>query len=192
MMDDIILKRLARLESIKEIESLAFLYCRAMDEHGVAILRRIFAPEGCVTFANGQMPKSTGSGAGATDGVDGVVAMYKDFWTQLGPTYHWMHGHQIDFDAADENKATGLVTGHAETYRNGEVHITALRYNDRYRRHDGYWMFAERRISFLYFCKASEYGQILNRKNRVTVYGDERPADWPECYESWTNYLEKS
>ena len=77
---------------------------------------------------------------------------------------------------------------HSETFRNGEQYLAALRYTDVYRREDGAWKFEDRELSFLYFASMADYQAILGKDKRVLVYGDQRNADWPENYPTWTDY----
>lgn len=192
-------RRVTRLEATNAIERLAHAYNVSVDTHDVALLPRIFSRDARILFAGqadgkaeGQaMPRRDEKDAGLAQkqgGIAGIIDMYQTLWDNLGPSYHWAHGHLIDFDEADENRATGLVMAHAETYRYGEGHLTAMRYNDAYIREDGAWKIAERTINFHYFCKASEYPQILSGRDRVTTGAAPRPADWPEGLPTWTTY----
>ena len=45
----------------------------------------------------------------------------------------------------------GTLSAHAELWRNEQTMVTALRYDDVYRREEGVWRFAERALSFLYY-----------------------------------------
>jgi hypothetical protein len=166
--------RIRRVEARSDIEALSHLYCCAMDDQDSAILEPLFTQDARVFSDNGWM--------NSAGGRDGVVRMYRDFWATLGATYHWMHGHLITFDDQDRDSATGLVMGHAETWRipKQATYLIAMRYKDRYRREDGHWRFAERRVSFLYFCDPREYPDILGGALRVTVRGKGEPADWPK------------
>ena len=175
-------RRIDQLEARAEIEALAHLYCRAMDEQDPVLLETLFTPESRVISDNGWM-----DGEG---GRDGVVRMYRNFWTTLGATFHWMHGVQIVFDENDPDAATGMVMGHAETYRDPKTatYLIAMRYEDRYRRDAGRWKYAERNVSMLYFCLPGEYNDILGSALRMTVRGKGEMADWPENKPGWKTF----
>jgi hypothetical protein len=175
-------RRMARLEARAEIGELAHHYCLSMDEHDLSKLRMLFTPDAQITSANGWL--------NSTIGLDAVMKMYAGFWNTLGPTYHWMHGHLIEFDDVDADRAAGLVMGHAETYRKlkQDTYIVAMRYRDQYRRHDSRWKFKSRDVSFLYFCSPREYPDILGKSLRMTARNVPEAADWPESLPSWADF----
>jgi hypothetical protein len=95
----------------------------------------------------------------------------------------------VQFDDADPDRATGLVTSHAEVWRNGQAMLTALRYQDEYRRGaDGKWRFADRLLTFFYYLPVTEYAEALGDPLRQRAYGDRRPADFPEALPTWKLY----
>ena len=102
-----------------------------------------------------------------------------------GAGYHWTHDHFVRFDDARPDEATGLVLSHAETLPGPEVSLSAMRYEDAYRRVDGRWVFARRSISFLYYVPAREFPEVFKSPVRV-VLGDKRvAADYPEPLPAW-------
>jgi hypothetical protein len=66
--------------------------------------------------------------------------------------------------------------------------VTALRYEDTYKRTDGRWHFHDRLLSFLYYLPVEEYAEGLGSRLRMRAYGDQRPADYPESLPTWKEY----
>ena len=66
------------------------------------------------------------------------------------------------------------MLSHAEMNRNGQAMITAIRYHDRYRRHEGAWRFSERVLTFFYYVPATQYVDALGDglAGRMRAYGD--------------------
>lgn len=166
--------RLRRLEDREEIQELAVRYGFAVDDHDYAAIRALFAPDGCL---------STQAGAVKGRGVDEVVAYFEGHLPKLGASNHFVHGHVVEFDADDPDRATGLVASHAELWRDGAPMITAMRYIDAYRRVDGRWRFQERIQSYMYFVDVREYPETLGSRLRIrTSPGKPEAADWPPSF----------
>jgi len=177
-----ILIRLDRLESKDAIRELATTYAMACDEHDMPRLMSLFTDDACFDAPNGRM---------VADGKDAIRELFERTFKIRGPAYHWTHDITVEIDAADSNKATGLVLSHAETTPNGVVSVAAMRYYDDYRRENGSWMFAKRVIHFLYYVPATEYTDSLNQQRRV-VMGDERmAADFPEQLPAWLAFIDQ-
>ncbi len=163
--------RVAQLEDRFEIEELAVLYGYVMDEHDRAGTRELFCEDASLRSSDGVMDAR---------GIDDIVTMFASRYAVLGPTNHFVHGHVIRFDPDDRDSATGLVASHAEVVRNGAAMLVALRYEDRYRRVDGRWRFAEREMSYMYYLPSAEYASVMEDvEGGVRAYGDRRPAQWP-------------
>lgn len=172
-------RRIDRLESRAEISELVAKYCKSCDDRDVPLLRSLFTEDAVVRSKDGVM---------TSDGIDAVMQMYKSRFDVLGVACHWTHDHILTFDDADPDRATGEVFGHAEAHRNGQTLIAALRYADAYRREEGRWKFASRTLAFLYYVPVGEYAEALGGTLRQRAYGDERPADYPESFDSWTGW----
>ena len=163
--------RIQRLEDRQEIQDLPVRYGFAVDEHELEAVKALFTPDGCLRTKTGP-PKGQGR--------DGVGEYFAGRFAVLGPTNHFVHGHVIDFDDDDPTVAVGLVSSHAEVYRDGAPMITAMRYHDRYRKLDGKWLFEERVQSYMYFVDAREYPEALGHELRMRTSPDDwKPADWP-------------
>jgi hypothetical protein len=123
-------------------------------------------------------------------GRETVVELFRGRFTVLGPSNHFSHDKIITFDESDPDRATGLVLSHAEMHRRGQPMITAIRYQDAYRREEGRWRFAERVLRFFYYVPAAQYldalGPGLALRNRA--YDTPVAADWPEALDTWKQY----
>jgi uncharacterized protein (TIGR02246 family) len=169
--------RLDRLESENAIRNLVARYCFAIDNHDLAAVGELFTENARVASRDGVMDAT---------GRDAIVQQYAGRFKVLGPSNHVSHDHWIRFDRPDH--ATGLVSAHAELWRNDKAMVTALRYDDLYRREDGVWRFQERILSFLYYVPLSDYPRILGEKDRMRAYEQPALADYPEKLPTWKDY----
>jgi ketosteroid isomerase-like protein len=174
-------RRVRQLEDRIEIGELIARYGLVMDDRDVGAMPDLFMPDAVVRSADGVMNAS---------GRDALVAMFTGRFAVLGPSNHFTHDRIVTFDATDPDAATGLVLSHAEMQRKGVPMLAAIRYTDRYRRHEGRWKFAERVLAFFYYVPTSEYldalGPGLAQRNRA--YDVPVPADWPETLASWKKH----
>jgi len=175
-----LLRRIDRLESRHQIAELVGNYARACDEHDIDTLAAIFTEDGEIDSPSHLLEAR---------GRKGIRATFLPRYKIRGPSYHWTHDHKLAFDDDDENHATGLVLGHAETCPNGTVSIAAMRYADDYRRIDGRWLFARRTLTFLYYVPVTEYATVLATPLRLAVGSTRLPGDYPESLESWQKVL---
>ena len=109
--------------------------------------RTLFTPDGAFRSKDGVMEAR---------GTEAVLEQFRGRFRALKLSNHFSHDHVFEF-GADPDAATGLVTAHAEVWRNGRALIGALRYQDSYRRHQGRWCFADRLLFFLYYLPVEEY-----------------------------------
>jgi ketosteroid isomerase-like protein len=173
--------RIRRLEDRNEIEELIARYGLVMDDRDMAGMPDLFTPDAVVRSQDGVM-NATGTAA--------LVEMFKGRFTVLGPSNHFTHDKIIRFDDADPDRAGGLVLSHAEMNRKGVPMVTAIRYADQYRRHDGRWKFSERVLSFFYYVPTAEYLDAFGPglAKRMRAYDKPTPADWPEGLATWKSY----
>lgn len=170
--EDAVLRRLRSLEDRQEIQDLVVRYGFAIDDHDFERIRPLFAPDAKLR---------THAGVVKGDGVDDIVAYYQKHFGRLGPSNHFVHGHLIEFDG--EDRATGLVSSHAEVWRDELPMLTAMRYHDQYVRIDGRWVFRERVQSYMYFLDVREYADAFGAEFRVrTTPGSPQRADWPSWH----------
>lgn len=177
-MNDNLNARIDRLEAESAIRALAARYCFAIDNHDLEAVADLFAADARVYSRDGVMDAK---------GRDAVIAQYEQRFSVLGPSNHVSHDHLIWF-GEDPDTAHGLLSAHAELWRNETMMITALRYEDVYRREAGKWRFQERALSFLYYVPLADYPEILGRTDRMRAYVQAAEADYPEKLPSWKDY----
>jgi uncharacterized protein (TIGR02246 family) len=172
--------RIERLEAEREIRALAARYCFAIDNHDLDAVADLFTDDAWVHSRDGVMDAR---------GREAVIRMYEHRFAVLGPSNHVSHDHWIRFGAAPE-RAQGTLSAHAELWRNETTMVTALRYEDVYRRTRDGWRFAERALSFLYYVPLSDYPTVLGVRDRMRAYEAPAEADYPEALSSWKDYRE--
>lgn len=175
-----LIRRIDQLESRNAITELGTRYAMACDEHNMPALLALFTDDAEFTSPSGVM-QATGKAE--------IEAMFIRMFKIRGPAYHWTHDHIIEFDQQNPDKAHGIVLSHAETSPDGEGSLAAMKYEDHYARVDGKWKYAHRSIHFLYYTPISEYGQILQRKDRLVVEDKRLPADYPEALSCWQEFI---
>ena len=168
-------RRVGLLEARAEIAQLVTAYAIACDEHDMPRLVGLFTEDACLETPSGLM-QATGRQA--------IADLFVRTFKTRGPSFHWTHDHVMT-PGADPDHATGLVLAHAETSPGNEVSLAAMRYHDAYRREAGRWLFARRRISFLYSVPARDFAQALSSPTRLTVQGRRQAADYPEALPAW-------
>ena len=163
--------RLRAVEDRLEIQQLITLYGFVMDERDAAGMSSLFTEDARLASADGVMDAV---------GLAQITSTYQSRYDALGATNHFIHGSVLRFDSdAGPDVARGVVSGHAEVVRLGETYWVALRYRDDYRRTSRGWRISSRVMSYMYYVKVEEYADVLRGPDRVRVYGDARPADWP-------------
>lgn len=171
MRDENLAARLRRIEDREEIRTLVARYCRHVDDHNFPALAALWAPEARYSWKDSP---------DVTIGGEDVASLLKSRIEPTGPSFHITHDHVIEF-GDDEDRASGLVSAHAETSGPSGQNIGAIRYHDEYVRHDGHWKFAERQLAFLYFTPVSDYHEIMKAKHRMRLPdGTSLPAHWPD------------
>lgn len=171
-------RRIRVLEDRAELRELVARYGFAVDDRDIETLESLFTPDAVFRSRDGVM------------NARGRAAIMKQFhgrFAQLKATNHIAHDQVLEF-GSEPDQANGLVSSHAEVWRNGQALIAALRYRDTYLRHEGSWRFAARELSFLYYLPVDEYVQGLGSRLRMRAYGDQRPADYPEGLPTWRRY----
>lgn len=168
-MDDALLARFEAMEAELAIRNLIARYCFAMDDRDVAAIPGLFTADARVW---------SGDGVKDSRGRDAITAMFEARFAVLGATNHIIHQAVIAVASADT--ASGLVSSHAEVYRNGRQQIAGVRYDDRYAREDGRWAIADRKMLYLYYTPVELYPTILATRDRNLTYDRPIPADVPE------------
>jgi ketosteroid isomerase-like protein len=175
-----VLDRLQRLEDREEIKALVARYGLVMDDRDLDGMPHLFTPDVRIRSLDGVMDAR---------GRDNVVALFRGRFEVLGPSNHFTHDKIIEF-GDDPDQATGTVLSHAEMNRKGQPMLAAIRYSDRYARHDGQWKFAERVFAFFYYVATEEYLDALGAgiAKRMRAYEEPMAADIPEGLQSWKDY----
>lgn len=163
--------RLRRLEDRLEIMQLQARYTLSIDDQDLDRVAALFALDGRFRSADGVMDAK---------GRDAVCDQFRGRFAALRFGYHVTHDHLVELDPDDADRASGVVSGHAEVVRDGKPMVVGLRYADSYLREDGAWRFADRLLRFFYYLPVDEYAAALPGRDRMRAYGDERPADLPE------------
>ena len=175
--DQSIVRRLDALESKDEIRALITAYGIACDDHDLPRLINLFMEDAEFSAPNGTM---------VANGRAAIESMYIDTFKIRGPSFHWTHDVTIEIDNHNPDAATGLVLSHAETSPDGVVSIAAMRYIDEYARGtDRIWRIAKREITFLYYTPVTDFPNVLNKVERVSMGGTDHPADHPEQLAPW-------
>jgi len=170
MSDDAILRRLRKVEDRDAIRDLIGRYSLAVDNHDFDALGALWHPHATYGWV-GQPPQAEGAAA--------IRALLESRIGPAGPSFHVNHDQIVDWDENDPDRASAVVFCHAEVTPDGSQYQAAIRYHDRYIRHEGRWLFAERRLGFLYFTPPSSYEGILLRRERMLPGGQRNPAHWP-------------
>lgn len=151
-----------RTADVLEIRELAARYALAVDDHDMATLAALYAPDAAFC---GLTETLRGRDAivsyvrAALDGYDGL-------------SVHTPHPGTVDFTG--EDTARGIVPCHVEFAQAGVQSILALRYHDRYVRRDDRWYFGERRLEVRYATPTTAYGTVLTA---ATAPEAPRPAE---------------
>jgi ketosteroid isomerase-like protein len=176
-------RRVRQLEDREQIRDLVARYNWVMDDRDLPGIRDLFSEDVRVSSSDGALE---------SQGRDAVVKMFQGRFEVLGPSLHWAHDHRVWLDDEDPDAGRGLVSLHAEMTRFGVAAISAIRYEDGYRRgEDGRWRFSSRRLSFFYFLDPREYAEVLESPLRVRSSDDHTAGGFPETLESWKRYYEE-
>ena len=147
------------------------MYGVIMDERDFPGIERLFTRDGILRSADGVFD---------ANGIEEIKGAYEKRFDVLGATNHVLHSHVIKFSDDAQDEARGLVISHAEVSRNSEASVVALRYQDEYRRTSVGWQLSFREMSYMYYVAIGDYQEALVSDNRIWIYGDKKPADWPE------------
>ncbi len=170
---------LEHLEALEEIRNLVARYGLAVDDHQIEAIGALFTSDASFRSRDGVMDAR---------GRQAIIAQFIERFRALGISNHVSHDHVIESTAAEDQCVRGIVSAHAEMWRNGRAFIAALRYHDEYRQEGGRWCFHSRELNFLYYLPVTDYPEALGSKLRQRAYGDQRPADYPERLPGWNEY----
>ncbi|ABQ69705.1 hypothetical protein Swit_3359 [Rhizorhabdus wittichii RW1] len=174
-MNDDIIKRIDRLESIDAIRQLAAKYSLALDMRDADAWVGLFPED--VKVGNGE----TGRAA--------LRAWFDDTMRQqFDGTSHHIGGHIIEFD--DPDHAQGVVYSKNEHETGPEWVIMQMIYVDRYERIDGRWYF-RRRLPLYWYATDLNKPPIGGRKMR---WPGREPYEggYHDYFPSWKRFWERS
>lgn len=174
-MNDGILQRLNRLESIDAIRQLAAKYSLALDMRDADAWVGLFPED--VKVGDGKAGR-----AALRDWFDETMR------TQFEGTSHHIGGHIIEFD--DPNHAQGVVYSKNEHETGPEWIIMQMMYVDRYERIDGRWYF-RRRLPLYWYATDLNKPPIGDRKMR---WPGREPYEggFHDYFPSWAAFWERS
>lgn len=130
-------ERLHRIEAITEIKELTARYCYHVSRKEGDAVVELFTDDGVLDGSS--------AGMGRIEGREALVAFYRPAVTQAEETLPFIQNHIIDVNGDD---ATGTCALEARFSRGGRSITVAGHYEDTYRRVDGRWLFAERKLFF--------------------------------------------
>ena len=128
-------QRVQELADREEIKELTAKYCWHVQHAEGEAIARLFTDDGVLDSPNMK----------PVHGMDALLKFYGAITPAESPV-PFIHNHIIEFDG--DNDAHGTCTIDARFTRKGESILGAGWYNDTYRRVNGKWRFAVRKISF--------------------------------------------
>lgn len=162
--------RLQKLEDRAAIQALVSRYSIAVDDHDFKTLASLWAPDARYGFFDDVH----------AEGDAQIAALLESNISSGGVSFHTNHDHLIEWEERDPDRAQAILSCHAEVTIAGEHQVSGIRYHDKYVRHQGQWLFAERFLGFLYFSPAQDYAGLLLEDNRVRFPGAPAIAGhWP-------------
>lgn len=171
--------RLQRTEDRLELLELPARYSKAIDDRDIAAMRELFCDDGIVYFADGV----------ACAGIEALEEFWVDILSGYGMSIHIPHAQVVERLEGDE--AAGWVLAHAELAVGDRYVVAAIRYEDEYRRVDGRWRFASRRLLFWYFTDFEELAETIVSTDRKRFRTAPMPADLPEGLASYRAFVER-
>ena len=143
--------RLRRLEDREAIRTLVGTYALCLDDRDFAGLGACFTED--AVFG----PDDGGAGV---QGRAAIIDCLRVLLATSVLSVHVNHDTFVSPSSDDPDSASGLVLCHAETSHGGH-RISAIRYRDQYRRDEGQWRIAARRLRLVYSVAADTYAGSL-------------------------------
>jgi uncharacterized protein (TIGR02246 family) len=157
------------------IRNLVAIYSLARDDDDLEALIPLYAPEGSFAI-----------GGAVHAGHEALRTFYTANMTKYRTSLHSTHTALIEVFG---DSAIGLVTGHAELAYQQTLMLAAYRYDDRYVRVGGRWLFASRVLRFMYTVPADQMATSFRDERRIR-WPDTQPAaaEIPESYPSFATF----
>ncbi|MEW2127746.1 nuclear transport factor 2 family protein [Streptomyces sp. NPDC058369] len=130
-------ERVGRLQIRADLTDLADRYGHLLDDRDWHGITSCFTRDGRLKFQGGEVT-----------GREQLYAFYRAQLPKNEFTFHYRHSHVLTI--IDDERATGVVSAHAEHARNGTCVLAAVRYYDDYVKEDGVWRLACREIRSRY------------------------------------------
>lgn len=130
-------ERVNRLQIRADLTDLADRYGHLLDDRDWPGITSCFTRNGRLRFKGGEIT-----------GREQLDAFYRAQLPKNEFTFHYRHSHVITI--IDDERATGVVSAHAEHGRDGTCVLAAVRYYDDYAKEDGVWRLACREIRSRY------------------------------------------
>jgi ketosteroid isomerase-like protein len=143
--------RLRRLEDREEMRALVGTYALCLDDRDFDGLGACFTQDAVF---------GPDDGSPGVQGRAAIIQLLRGVLAGAGLSVHVNHDSFVVMSPNDSDAATGLVLCHAETSHGGH-RISAIRYRDHYRREDGVWRIASRRLRLVYSVAAGAYAGSL-------------------------------
>jgi ketosteroid isomerase-like protein len=174
--DDEIIARVARLEACEQIRQLASRYGAGLDARDIDAVVALYVDDG--------RPVWFGHSPSGVPGGSALRTAYRASQSRYSQSQHFMCNHVIDID--DTDHASGVVYGLVHQELGEHWTIAAMQYWDRYERHEGRWLFAERRPHIWYL---TEWLHPPTGPLKVAVPGTEpTKASLPDAFRTWKPY----
>jgi hypothetical protein len=129
-------QKVQELQDRDEIRELTAKYCWHVQHSEGEKIAHLFTDDGALIGSNSDFKP--------VRGMDALVKFYRAITPAEAPV-PFIHNHIIEIDG--DNDAHGTCTIDARFTRKGDSILGAGYYEDKYRRVDGKWRFAERKIT---------------------------------------------
>ena len=128
--------RLQRLINERDLRRLAELYAQGADRRDKALWSSIFTEDGLIEAPGIRL-----------EGRANIVAALDAMATRYVATQHRVHNQVVQIDGDSAHGETYSTADHVPVDAEPRTVVTwAIRYQDRWRRADGRWLFSERRL----------------------------------------------
>ena len=166
-------QRIQEIEDRDELHALIARYSRALDDFDLDALMELFTDDYQIDHVDGSV---------SARGPEEVRRFYGELIGTYSMSIHYPRSQVVEW--IDGDQAAGWVVGHAEFARDDKFVVSALRYDDEYRKIDGRWRFAHRTHNFWYFVESTELAAAaVTREALRWPPGPPRaanlPAQWP-------------
>jgi len=168
-------ERLDRLEARAEIQQLVARYAITLDGRDAEAWAALYSPDVKVG------PPINGCGR------DDLVAWFRAKCSYWYRSMHVIGVHQIDLDADDPDRATGLAQCRVEQEIGARFVTTAFLYRDAYVRVDGRWLF-EHRHGMPMWCYDQHQDPLTGVERLPGGMPVRLPADYPAFRTFWSDF----